>query len=91
MTVEEFYNKLSSVYSSPYPDKPDETSTAMSVLSNAWLRQNVKDEVFYEKLKQMMNLQKGMKTKFSTAVIDKYWEKNFIKPITYRTYDEDQI
>ncbi len=89
MKVSEIFEVLCNTYASPYPDKHDDKRKAF-VFFRDTLRANPDIvHLLKPKLDELMARQKNMKGKFSSIILDKYWEKEFSK-IKSRSYNPNQ-
>lgn len=83
------YWKLNSLYGSPYSDKQEEMDKAWHIL-HQHLNKGVEPEVFTRKLKQLIEMEGGFKTKFSSIITNRYWQKQFVQPIPMYRYIIEQ-
>jgi hypothetical protein len=90
MTPAEIYDTLSAQYASPYPDKLDDRNNAIKFLGAYFKEHPDKLPHLKPKLEQLMHKQKNMKVKFASIITDKYWEKEYVKPISVRRYNANQ-
>lgn len=91
MKTSEIYDALANIYCSPYPDKPDDRERAQKFLIG-YLKENPEmSSTLKPQLELLMQRQKNMKVKFSSIILDKYWEKEYVKKINVRRYNANQI
>lgn len=79
------YGKLSEIYGSPYPSSTDERIQAIKLLDEEFTKGlNPKYVIF--KMNQLSKLAE-FKSKVAAVIIDKFWDKNFVKGVEYRPFD----
>ena len=81
----ELYKKLNELYDSPHFANTDERLMAIKVLEKE-LQQGLNPAYLIYKMKQLAKITE-YKTKASTVIMDRYWEKNFVKGVEYRPFD----
>jgi hypothetical protein len=83
--IKDFYEFLSKIYSSPYPDSEQEKEFASETLYKCFeVPKDKHDDVsinLIKKIEELCAVSNGFKSKFNKVVLDKYWEKEYIKKI----------
>lgn len=84
-TAAELYDRLNSMYASVHFDGREEKIEAVNLLEKA-IKQGVKPGQIMFKMKQLEE-KVEFKTKLFNVINGKFWEREFVKPITYHEYD----
>lgn len=89
MTAEQLYETLNVLYSTTHNDRPEERQSAIEILKQE-LNRGVKPEFIIQRMKQMNQMrQDESKGKLYSAVLGKFWKREFIQPIPYRKFQDD--
>lgn len=79
------YNKLSEIYSSPYPSAADERIQAIKLLDEEFTK-GLNPEYVIFKMKQLSKITE-FKSKLAPLIIDRFWDKSFVKGVEYKPFD----
>lgn len=84
-TAARLYDKLNSLYASVHFDGREEKIEAVNLLEKA-IKNGVHPNQILFKMKQLEE-KVEFKTKLFNVINGKFWEREFVKPITYHEYD----
>jgi hypothetical protein len=86
MQAKELYIELNKLYSSEHNDNHVDMRVAHSLLEEV-LESGVDPNLLISKMKEMIsNLDSAYKTKLSTVIMNRFWEKTFTEMIPYKPF-----
>ena len=88
--AERLYELVCTAYDPKYPDTPDERKIAVNFLEGTLKRMSFHHENLAKKARQMSDEHGGIKTKVSTSIMQKFWERRFTEHIPYNKFDPDK-
>lgn len=88
MNAEELYENLNRIYSTTHNDRIEERDSAIKILQRA-LASGVAPDQIIHKMNQMNEVNTGPKGKLYSAVLGKFWERQFKEMIPFRRFTFD--
>lgn len=93
MTAKELYYELNILLSSPHSDTSEETVQSIDQLNSAIIYLKSPVETLKSKMVQYrkaMDDNNQWRPKLSSAINNRYWEKDYITPIPFRPFKRDR-
>lgn len=86
--VREIYYEISRTYSSPYNDNRDDLKDAIRMIHDALNVRKLSKEFLLAKLTELMEFEDSdFKTKISTLLLNRYWEKSYRPEIKRKVFN----
>jgi hypothetical protein len=88
MKAEILYDVLNVLYSTTHNDRPEEREKGIDLLERAMIL-GTTGEFIIEKMRRMIELNTEARGKLYSAILGKFWERNFAQTIPFRKFKFD--